>query len=240
VKNYLVKSLFKIGNANWHFQDRSDEKDLYEKYVEMHRISVGSYSRRLQGDWQLKFIGGSVATVNQAFRRTFYAVYDLWSQGNVNILYTDPDTVAIKDFDPWNIGDQFMMFNFTDPQSFHSPNRYNRQFENFFNAGVRYFPAGMSQSIWDTGLGMAQDWDDSTYDTEQIILNSMLWDQGVALEDVLKPELAYQAHWLPNQAPLERQNAWNGINIQDATIIHTHSSRNIDIKLQLMKNLLGQ
>jgi hypothetical protein len=237
MKNILVKSLFEVQDTNWNFRDRSDEQDLYNKYLEMHRISVGSYSQHLKGTWELKFIGGKVAHINQAFETTFREIHKIWSQGNVNILYTDPDTVAIRDFDPWNISDRFMMFNFTDPRSFDQPNRYERTFENFFNAGVRYFPAAMSPSTWNQGLEMVNNWDHSSYDTEQIILNSMLWDQGVKLHEVLMPNMAYQAHLLPDQAPLCVQDLWNGININHSIIIHTHSSRNIDSKLQLMKNL---
>lgn len=240
MKNILVKSLFEIRDSNWHFRDRSNETDLYNKYLEMHRVSVGSYSRHLKGTWELKFIGGRVDNVNQAFERTFHEIYKIWQQGNVNILYTDPDTVAMKDFDPWNISDRFMMFNFTDPRSFNNANRYRRSFQHFFNAGVRYFPATMSQQTWDRALDMARDWDYSTYDTEQIILNAMLWDQGVKLHEVLQPAMAYQAQWLPDHAPVHDQDRWNGISINQAVIVHTHSSRNIDTKLGFMKTLTGQ
>lgn len=237
MKNLLIKSLFEVQDTNWHFQDRSGETDLYQKYVNMHRVSVASYSRHLTGTWELKFIGGKVNNINQAFKKTFFEIYNIWRQGSVNILYTDPDTVAMKKFEPWGLGNHFMMFNFTDPRMFDSANTYNKTFEHFFNAGVRYFPAGMSQHTWDLGLAMAMDWDESTYDTEQVILNTMLWSQGVQLHQVLKPELAYQAHWLPDQATLPEQDRWNGIDINHAAIVHTHSSRNINSKLQLMKHL---
>ena len=239
MKNILVKSLFEVRDTNWHFRDRKDESDLYNKYLEMHRISVGSYSRHLKGTWELKFISGRVDNINQAFQKTFKEIYSLWSQGNVNILYTDPDTVARQDFDPWNISDRFMMFNFTDPRSFDTPNQYGRKFANFFNAGVRYFPATMNQKVWDQALSMVNQWDHSTYDTEQIILNAMLWDQGVKLHEALMPTMAYQAHWLPDRAPVHDQDRWNGISINQATIVHTHSSRNIDVKLGFMKTLAG-
>jgi hypothetical protein len=237
MKNILVKSLFEIQDTNWHIKDRSHETDLYQKYVEMHQLSLKSFTQHLKGDWEFRFISGKVKNVNEAFQKTFYAIYDLWRQGNTNILYTDPDTVAIRDIDPWNMADCFMMFNFTDPKTFDQPNTYNRQFKHFFNAGVRLFPASMQQKIWDMALDMAQSWDSSTYDTEQIILNSMLWDQGVTLDQVLRPEWSYQAQWLPDQVPLWTQDLWNGISINQANIIHTHSSRDIDKKLQLMKNL---
>lgn len=238
MKNILVKSLFRVRDTNWHFRDRKDEVDLYDKYVEMHRLSVSSFSKHLKGTWELKFVQGTVDNINDAFQHTFKEIYELWRQGNTNILYTDPDTVAIRDLDPWNISDQFMMFNFTDPKSFNEPNQYQKSFPYFFNAGVRYFPAAMSQNTWDLGLSMVDQWEPNTYNTEQIILNSMLWSQGMSLDQVLRPEMAYQAHWLP-QVPVWLQDLWNGIEIGRAAIVHTHSSRDIDQKLDLMRQLTG-
>ena len=240
MKNYLVKSLFRVQDTNWHFRDRADEANLYEKYVEMHQISVGSFSRHLKGDWELRFVQGSVNNINDAFKRTFLAIHDLWKQGDTNIFYTDPDTVAIRDIDPWNLSNHFMMFNFTDPKRFDAPNHYGRQFDYFFNAGVRLFPAGMNPAIWNNAMTMLANWQEDTYDTEQIILNSMLWDQGVSLDQVLRPEWAYQAQWLPDRAALWQQDTWNGIDINRAAIIHTHSSRGIDVKLAFMKQLAAR
>lgn len=240
MKNYLVKSLFQVRDSNWHFKDRKDETDLHQKYIEMHQLSVGSFTKHLKGDWELKFVQGTVDNINDAFKQTFRAIYDLWRQGNVNIFYTDPDTIAIKDVDPWQISNEFLMFNFTDPKSLDTDNHYGRKFANFFNAGVRYFPAGMKQHIWDTGLAMLDNWEEGTYNTEQTILNAMLWDQGVTLDQVLRPDWAYQAQWLPNAAPLWLQDIWNGIDINRAMILHLHSSRNIDEKLAFMKQLSGQ
>ena len=240
MKNYLVKSLFQVQDTNWHFKDRSDEQDLHKKYVEMHQISVGSYTKHLKGIWELKFIQGSVKNINDAFKQTFRKIYELWRQGNTNILYTDPDTVAIKAIDPWQISDRFMMFNFTDPKSLNTNNQYGRTFPYFFNAGVRFFPAGMDQRIWDLGLEMLDNWEEGTYNTEQTILNAMLWDQGLTLDQALRPEWAYQAQWLPNQAPLWTQDLWNGIDINQSLIVHTHSSRGIDEKLTFMKQITGQ
>jgi hypothetical protein len=87
---------------------------------------------------------------------------------------------------------------------------------------------------------MLDKWEERTYNTEQIILNSMLWDQGLTLDQALRPEWAYQAHWLPNQAPVWVQDTWNGIDINQALIIHTHSSRGIDEKLNFMKQIASQ
>ena len=238
MKNYLVKSLFRVVNPNWLVHDRSHESDMYDNYLAMHQISVESFQKHLGGEWEMIFISGDVDNINQAFEKTFWTVYELWHREPCNILYTDPDTVAINTVDIWNQFDKFMMFNHTDPRQFNTENTYNRQFENFFNAGVRYFPHTMFESTWELGAAMAQNWDHRTYDTEQIILNSMLWDQGVTLEQVLRPDIAYQAQWLPS-ANIALQNHWNGIDINHSKIIHVHGSRNSKIKLQLMKHLTG-
>lgn len=237
MKNYLVKSLFQVTDTNWHYKDRKNEHDLYNQYVEMHQLSVDSYNKHLKGDWELKFINGSVDNINDAFKKTFIEIYKLWKQGNTNILYTDPDTLAVKDIDPWEISDKFMMFNFTSMKSLRASSHYNRNFPWFFNAGVRFFPANMNQRIWDIGLTMYDNWEEDSYNTEQIILNSMLWDQGLTLDQVLRPQWAYQAHLLPNKASVLDQDIWNGIDINRALIIHAHSSRGITEKLNFLKQI---
>lgn len=236
MKNYLVKTLFEVQDSNWEVMDRTHETNLYQNYLEMHQISIGSFKKHLLGDWELRFLGGRVENIHQAFEKTFWFIHDIWHEGPCNILYTDPDTVAIKNINPWNHISGFRMFNFTDPKSYTGNNRYGRKFSCFFNAGVRYFAHDMSQSIWDLGKDMARDWDHSTYDTEQIILNSMLWDQGLRLDQCLRPEIAYQAQWLP-QVPVWAQDTWNGISLDRAAIVHVHGSRDSAIKLHLMKDL---
>ena len=223
MKNYLFKSLFQVTDTNWYFKDRKNEQNLYNKY--------------LKGDWELKFIQGSVENINDAFKKTFIEIYKLWKQGDTNILYTDPDTLAINDMDPWEISDKFMMFNFTSMKSLRTSCHYKRNFPWYFNAGVRYFPANMTQRIWDIGFKMYDNWEENSYNTEQIILNSMLWDQGLTLEQALKPQFAYQAHWLPKKALLLEQDIWNGMDINKAFIIHTHSSRGVAEKLSFMKRI---
>jgi hypothetical protein len=240
MKNILVKSLYQVDDTNWHFRDRKDEINLYEKYVELHRISVASCTRYLKGDWELKFITGRVQNINQAFQKTFFEIYNIWRQGNVNILYTDPDTLVVRDIDLWNISDHFMMFNFTDPKSFNAPNQYQRSFPNFFNAGVRYFPAAMSQSTWDRAMPMANNWDTNSYDTEQIILNSMLWDQGLGLHQVLRPNLAYQLFCTSGRVTAHDQDLWNGMDLKDSYIVHMHASRGVNELLPIMQNLAQQ
>ena len=137
--------------------------------------------------------------------------------------------------------DDFRMFNYTDPKSSVEPNHYDIQHKHFFNADVRYYPSTMSQDIWDMGLEMAENWDFNSWNTEQFILNKMLWDQeGRTLENTLDPTVAYQGHQLFIEEWEQRKaysNEWNTCDIKDAQIIHLHGSRNAPRKYALMKQL---
>lgn len=238
MKNILVKSLFEIKDPNWSVKDRSAETDLYKKYVECHQISLGSFKKHLKGDWEFAFVSGQFDTIHQALHETFHRIRQLWLEnGPCNILYTDPDTVAVAPIDIWGKYNDFMMFNYSDPKSFYTANPYNESFPHFFNAGVRYFPATMKEETWQLGLDMVKNWDFTDYNTEQIILNKMLWSQGVKLENALVPPLAYQAQWLPG-VEVWRQDLWNGVHVNNCAILHVHSSRDIDVKLNFMKQLI--
>lgn len=237
MKNILVKSLFKINSSNWEVLDRSAEKDLYNKYLEMHEMSLKSFEKNLIGEWEYVFIDGEFDTIHQALNKTFYAIRELWlKNAPCNILYTDPDTLAIAPISIWGEYDKFMMFAYSDPKTFYKPNAYGINFPNFFNAGVRYFPASMKESTWQVGLELADRWNFDDYDTEQIILNQMLWSQDIKLHQALNPVMAYQAHWFPN-IEVWRANVWNGTDINGAKILHLHGSRDIDSKLSFMRSV---
>jgi len=219
-KNYLFKSLFRVKSTNWLISNRDREKDLFENYMSMHEISTASFQKFLSGEWELKFITGEVDQINDAFEQTFWAIHDLWHREPCNILYTDPDTIATKSIDIWDRYDQFRMFNFT------APNSYGK-FANYFNAGVRYFASTMDRAIWQTGADMARKWNKGDYNTEQIILNTMLWDQGLTLKEVLDPVMAWQGSGLNNRQ----------CKMEDACILHLHSSRGAKNRLQEMTRL---
>jgi hypothetical protein len=232
MKNYLVKSLFRVRDPNWKVVDRSHEQNLFDNYLAMHEISVATFKHFLQGDWELKFITGEVEQINQAFELTFWAIHDLWHSEPCNILYTDPDTMAIQAVEIFGRYQNFLMFNHTDPKEFNRTNPYNRTYPHFFNAGVRYFPATMNESIWQLGRDMAQTWDPSTYDTEQIILNAMLWDQGITFDQAFDPTIAWQLF----RSDFNFLQQWNACPIQEARILHLHSSRGAVDRLGFMTN----
>jgi len=118
-------------------------------------------------------------------------------------------------------------------------NKCNVSHPHYFNADVRYYPASMSQHIWDIGLALAKDWDKTEWDTEQLILNEMLWQQpDVTLEDIYNPNMNYMAHqlFLDNwEQSKEISNNWNQSLLKDANIVHLCGSRLANKKLELMK-----
>ena len=239
MKNYLVKSLFKVVDPAWSPEiNRANETDVYENYHKMHELSVRSHEVCLQGEWELVFFGGETANIHEALKETFFKIYDLWKSEPCNILYTDPDVLIVAETEFFGKFDKFQMFNVTDPKSFDQPNIYNKSYPYFLNAGVRYFPATMNSEIWDIGINMAVDWDLTDWDTEQIILNEMAWSQGLTPEQMIIPELAYQAFMIPENA--EIADAWNGCNFGDAKVIHWHSSRNAAKRLQIMTQVAEQ
>ena len=233
------------------FEDRSGEGDLYDWYMKMHEISLRSFEKNLEGDWEFLFFNKEVENIQEVFKDHFFEIYDIWKQGDTNILYCGPDNIMLKPTKFFGEYDDFRMFNYTDPKSSNETNHYNIQHEHFFNADVRYYPSTMSQDIWDMGLEMAENWDFNSWNTEQFILNKMLWDQpNRTLENTLLPHIAYQGHhlYLPNtkegadaQGSWEHRkfvsNKWNGCNLSDAHIVHTHGSRHAPSKYALMKEL---
>lgn len=239
MKNYLVKSLFEITDPNWQVLNRQHETNLFDQYLELHQRSLSSYKKHLGGDWEFKFITGKVNQVNEAFEKTFWAIHDLWHQEPCNILYTDPDTLAIRPVNIFGRFNNFMMFNHTDPRSF---NKNGIVFENFFNAGVRYFPSTMSEETWELGTSLAKPWDHNTYDTEQVILNRMLWGQKISLDEAWHPELNWTAMNLRNldSKTINGHSMWNRYSFESAQIIHFHSSRGAEATRQIMEMVKKQ
>lgn len=240
MKNYLIRSLYQIKSPVW-FRDRTDEGDIYDQYMQMHEISLRTFEQHLQGDWEFVFFNKTVPDIQAVFKDHFFEIYDIWRQGDCNILYCGPDNAMMKPTQFFGKYEDFMMFNYTDPKSSTEANHYGVQHSHFFNADVRYYPSTMSQDIWDMGLKMADNWDFNCWNTEQFILNKMLWDQpNRTLENTLDPLMAYQAHGVyPEQLnrTIQHSNSWNGCDINDSYIIHCHGSRNAPQKLELMKIL---
>jgi len=234
MKNYLVKGLHRIvSTVWWPGSDRSTEEtndgDLYYYYEKMSRLSEASFFHFLQGDWELIRLESTATDVKQVFRQQFRAIWDIWSTEPCNIYYCGSDVQVLKPVDVFGQYKHFMMFNYTDPKSLD-------EIEHFLNADIRYFPAEMDRNMFETALGKLSnctEWND-----DQRLYNHMVWDQGLAPEQVIDPTMAYQGHWLPgNDEAQQLSDTWNGCRIEDAKVAHWHGSRHAVLKLHLMENM---
>lgn len=243
MKNYLIRSLYKIKSPMW-FADRSNEGDLYQYYYDMHKLSLASFEKHLQGEWEFVFYEKEVDHIQDVFKDHFFEIYKFWKENApCNILYCGPDTLMMKPTEVFDKYKNFTMFNYTDPRTTSPANReainhYDIYHQHYFNADVRYYPAGMRQDIWNLGLKMAEDWDFNCWGTEQVILNEMLWKQpDVSFSNVYNPNMNYMGHnlFLDNwDRTKEFSNNWNRSLLSDANIVHLCGSRLANKKLELM------
>ena len=73
----------------------------------------------------------------------------------------------------------------------------------------------------------------SEWNMEQIILNKMLWDQGLTKEDALRPEIAFQYFG-------DDPEKYNGISISEAKAFHIHATKGADQALEKMKAIIEE
>lgn len=235
IKNYLVSSIFNVKTTKWAWTDRANEGDIRMYYHKMYDISVASFEHFLEGDFTVICWAGSVENPTHIARRNWDLIRDLWSSHECNILWHGPDTQMIQPTEIFGRYQDFELFSWTDPKSI-------ADVENYFNNDIRYFPSTMSQDVWAVGDKLVETWDTSNTDQgwnyEQIMHNKMFWSQpGRTLENSLRPDMVYQAQWLPSadDAVKARQDDWNGGVLEDAHIIHWHGSRSAQAKLSAMQ-----
>ena len=231
MKNYFVQTLCKVKKENYDpgQQVPIHEQDTYPMYQELQNLSYSTFKHFMEGDWEYVLLEEEVSHVFEVFQQNFRKIYDLWNSEPCNILFTGLDTTMIQPTEIFGKYDKFTMFNHSDPKR--SPN-----FENNFNCDVRYYPATMDKKWMDYTMEKIDSlkvWSD-----EQDIYNDMLWGQGVIVDEVHEPKMAYQGHMIPNlQQNIEVGNDWNGIHINDAHIVHWHSSRGIANRVQLFNSI---
>lgn len=229
MKNYFVQTLVNVNSTDYGWKDRGDEGDLYSLYKGIQEQSYASFKHNLQGDWEYVLLETQVENVLEVFRFNFEQIYNLAHKESCNILFCGLDCQMIKPTEVFGKYDHFTMFNYTDP-------RKNDYFEHNFNCDTRYYPAGLDEKIWDFSLAESENL--TVWEQEQNIYNHMLWNQGVKVEEVFDPKMAFQAFMMPNQ----RQGAyagaeWNGVHINDSNIVHWHSSRGAPNRLKVMTDV---
>ena len=166
-----------------------------------------------------KFISGlddiiihetEVDNIQQAFKQHFYDLYDIWKQGNVNILYSDLDVLFTKEFNWFAHSDHFVMYT-------------------SWNCGVRYHGHDMDPQLWDFAWDLCKEWDPTNWHYEQDIYKAMLrhdmnWNHYSKNRDIYEKLVVN----LPEKDSLEDSH--------DSCAVHFHASRG-DLQINKMKKI---
>lgn len=230
MKNYVIWTNCDVNEKEFKFGiEPCASPEQRRAYDDMFRCSLASAKKFLQGDWELIVFTEPAETRVHMFQQNWQRIWDIWHKEPCNILYLDSDTMFIRPTEIFGKFNEFRMFNWTDPKS-------NDRFADYYNAGVRYYPAGMSSDIWNLGNERAKSWRLDIWDQEQLIFNEMFWTQAIPDEDRHHPELNWQGMNMRIPGMLESHERWNGCKISDTHIVHVHGSRNAQHTAQLMIN----
>jgi hypothetical protein len=230
IKNYVVWTNCQVNETETRFNiEPCADATTRSAYDTMFRISYASAKKFLQGNWEPIVFTDTAASRVDMFKDNWQKIWNIWHGELCNILYLDSDTMFIRPTEIFGRFQEFRLFNWTDPKS-------NEQFKDYYNAGVRYYPASMSNETWNIGKNMSDKWSLDIWDQEQLIFNEMFWQQAIPENDRRHPELNWQGMWLtipdPNVQAVQEQ--WNQLAIKDTHIIHVHGSRGAVKTMALM------
>ena len=236
MKNYVIWTNCKINETKERFGIRPcGDSESQAAYDTMFRVSQATVKKFLAGDWESIIFTEPSETRVDMFQANWKRIWDIWHQEPCNILYLDSDTMMVKPTEIFGRFAEFRLFNWSDPKK-------NKQFENYFNAGVRYYPQSMSDEIWKIGQDMSKDWNLDIWDQEQLIFNEMFWQQSIPESDRRHPELNWQGmHMITGIKGMQKAlEDWNGLSASKAHILHVHGSRSAVHTAQLMINTAQQ
>ena len=244
VKNYLVGSVRPV-NKIWYprpdgaLPDNPDKNRNYELYSKLYKISRASAKKFLAGTWEEVLHSAPCLDARMFQIAQWYLVKEMWFREPCNILCMGSDTLFIKPTEVFDRYREMRMFNYSDPKFHPDFTRYNDGSGHNFNDDIRYFPSTMDPAVWDIGEQHMSDWfthTESNWACGQHINNHMLWSQDLPVKDLFDPKMAWQAVG----ATTEEAAAWNNCNLADAHIMHLHSSRGVDNRLDVMRNIAQQ
>lgn len=154
--------------------------------------------------------------------------------------------VIFRDFANFSNFDGMKMFNFASINKKHTSRAGDRPhvnggssfFDYYMNADVMYFAPNTNLSIWEVGDSWRNNWIEGMWEYEQDMYNAMYRFQNGSTIPQVYPEYAYQ---LPvnELTATHKLRSWNNINITDAKVIHLHSSRNIELSLEVAHKILN-
>jgi hypothetical protein len=226
MKNYLVGALRPVINiwGYWKGQGENPNRDQdLAEYTGMYDVSRAAARKFLAGAWQEKVFRSPVLDARQFCIAQWYAIKELWHSEPCNILWMGSDTLMTKPtavFGEWH---GMRMFNYTNPRSI-------ANIPHYFNDDVRYYPADMDPKIWDVGERAMTQWftnPEAKWDLGQMIHNYQFWSQDIDDADRLHPWMNWSAHGMRdfNTSTIDLFNAWNGLDMSQAHVIHLSGSR---------------
>lgn len=219
MKNYVVWTNCTITEqTGQHGIEPAGKPGVREAYDVMFQASAASARKFLKGTWEGIVFGGTFESRVAMFQANWERMHALWHQEPCNILYLDSDAIFVKPVEMFGRFDEYRLFNWTTPPQ-------HEQFEHYFNAAVRYHPHTMREETWELGDAIAQNWDLTIWDQEQVIFNKMFWSQGLSFEDAHHPELNWQAESGLKIPELAQHAQFNTLPIGHARIIHYHGTR---------------
>lgn len=227
VKNYLVSAVRPV-TSGWHMEKN---QDLYENYQKMYDISLASFRKFVSEPFEAICWQEPVRDNEEYTVKNWQEIRDLWHQEPCNIFWAGADTIMLR---PTSIfGDRFKeyrLFNYTDP-------RRCRDFADYYNNDLQYFPYTMPESVWSLGDDLWKHLEghpQRNWGFDQLRNNHMFWSQDIPDDDRCHPELAYQCLGRP---PNMITDQWNGIRADQAHIWHFHGSRSSGLILSIMQHL---
>ena len=235
MKNYLIGAVRPI-IKNWGYwkgtgDNPKAERDLMD-YENMYSISRSSAKTYLQGEWEEIKLTAPVLDSRAYQIAHWYMIKELWHKEPCNILCMGADTMFLKPTEVFGKYNDMMMFNYTDPKT-------HEEAQHYFNDDIRYYPADMDPKVWDLGERLMDKWfthKENDWSWGQLIHNYQLWSQGLDVSDVHDPKMAFQIFNL--NIPFAEE--WNNCKLEDANIIHLHSSRDTTSRVDAMRQLAGK
>lgn len=230
VKNYLVCAVRPITDG-WHIEKN---QDVYKAYREMYNLSVASFQKFVEEPFEAILWEEPVKDSDEYTVANWNAIKELWHREPCNIFWAGADTLMTQPTKLFNNQfTEYRLFNYTDPKAY-------KEFPDYFNDDIQYYPHTMSKEIWDLGEQMwelRESHPDKLWGFDQIRHNTMFWKQNIPDNNRLHPWLAYQAMNLRTLSPEEvlAHNQWNGIDLQYAHILHFHASRGSQQVINLMQ-----
>lgn len=181
----------------------------YQQLMELCRLSIEQY---LAGEFDVTVLTGTVTDRTSLFEQNWHDLRRLVRGNNHAVLWLDSDCLMVQPCDPWHWS-EFRLFadtGFTHPQG---------RFDIYMNCGVKFFPPGMADNLWD----LPGEWDHSYYDHEQERYNTMFWHDPVS--DWHQPQLNYQVFEIQEPDDVLNFQKRNRCRWGLVEIMHNHASR---------------